>query len=69
MAEEETLDSLKKKLQEMTSLKRKLQEIFKCPVCLAVPREGPVIQCSEGHAMCNGKSFVTSLFGYLDQIC
>ena len=46
--------SLKRKLQEMTSLKRKLQEIFKCPVCLAVPREGPVIQCYEGHAMCQG---------------
>ena len=48
--------------ETLTNLKRKLQEIFKCPVCLAVPRVGPILQCHEGHAVCQGKSWTRSLF-------
>ena len=54
--------------ETLTKLKRKLQEIFKCPVCLSVPRVGPILQCYEGHAVCQGKSCMRSFFGDLDQI-
>lgn len=36
---------------EATSLKRRLSEIVQCTVCLAVPRDA-VLQCPEGHAVC-----------------
>ena len=30
----------------------KLKEAMQCPVCLKVPREGPVYQCERGHCLC-----------------
>ena len=56
-SQESQLTTLKRQLEEATAreaaLKQKLREIFKCPVCLSVPRDGvPVFQCHRGHATC-----------------
>ena len=35
------------------SLVEQLEQRLKCPVCLTVPREAPVITCKEGHLACS----------------
>lgn len=42
---EEELQSEKKKIDDM-------KKIVGCPVCLEVPRKGPVFTCSNGHLVC-----------------
>ena len=32
--------------------KRKVQETFQCLVCLHIPKEGHIIQCQNGHLLC-----------------
>ena len=34
--------------------KRKVQETFQCVVCLRIPKEGHIIQCQNGHLLCEG---------------
>ena len=34
--------------------KRKIDEIIKCKVCLATPQKGHILQCQNGHLICQG---------------
>jgi len=43
----------KVKLDKVTKVLEELQEKLECPVCLAVPREGPVPCCPSGHITCS----------------
>ena len=48
-------DELQDKEEELQSEKEKVNDIKKlieCPVCLDVPRRGPVYTCSNGHLVC-----------------
>ena len=56
MLEEQLVDH-KKKLEEQEAGHKKMlaeqQKIVQCPVCLQMPREGPVPCCSHGHFICS----------------
>ena len=43
------VDNLKRKLHVVDLLKDKIE----CPVCMEIPRKGPVLVCSNGHVVCN----------------
>jgi len=43
----------KLKLDKVLKVLEELQEKIECPVCLAVPREGPVPCCPSGHITCS----------------
>ena len=32
--------------------KNNCNEILQCPVCLTIPRTGPIYQCANGHIVC-----------------
>ena len=62
--QEEMLASRNKKLLEMEKSKNKverekskfeakLQKLVECPVCLTLPRAGPVPCCANGHLVCS----------------
>jgi len=49
------LENIKVIKEELESEKKKvydLEETVKCPVCLEVPRKGPVFACPNGHLVC-----------------
>jgi len=31
----------------------KMKEVMECPVCLKLPRKGPIFQCGRGHCVCS----------------
>jgi len=35
------------------SLNDHVKDVLECPVCLIVPRKGPIYQCNRGHIVCN----------------
>lgn len=39
--------------KENSKLVAKLREMVECPVCLELPREGPVPVCPNGHVVCS----------------
>ena len=40
-------------MSEKISLsKEDLKDVLECPICLTVPREGPIFQCENGHIVC-----------------
>ena len=43
----------KSEMEKTTKLMAELQEKVECPVCLMVPREGPVPCCPVGHIICS----------------
>ena len=43
----------KSEMEKTTKLVAELQEKVECPVCLVVPREGPVPCCPSGHIICS----------------
>ena len=38
---------------EKNKLEAKLRKLVECPVCLALPRKGPVPCCANGHLVCS----------------
>ena len=42
-----------KMVEEKKKFEAKLQNMVECPVCLTLPREGPVPCCANGHLVCN----------------
>jgi len=46
-------DETEKKMKTNEKLVKELQEKVECPVCLVVPREGPVPCCPHGHITCS----------------
>eukprot|EP00092_Neocalanus_flemingeri_P021101 GFUD01022862.1.p1 GENE.GFUD01022862.1~~GFUD01022862.1.p1 ORF type:complete len:223 (+),score=47.85 GFUD01022862.1:83-670(+) len=52
---EQELKSLKLKLEELNEQKHLIQQLkdkIECPVCLDIPRSGPVPVCPNGHLVC-----------------
>jgi len=49
---EEELDSLKAKTKKQDQFVNCLKEGVECPVCLDIPRSGPVPVCPNGHLVC-----------------
>ena len=49
-----TGEELVKEVSEYRTLMRELKAKLECPVCLTIPREGPVPCCPRGHLVCNG---------------
>ena len=49
------MESLTKTVKRMTleDLEADLSKILECPVCLSVPRSGPIPSCSSGHIVCS----------------
>ena len=47
------LVSCKIKIQEQEQFVQSLKDNIKCPVCLEVPRGGPVLNCQNGHFVCS----------------
>ena len=50
---EKKLETLETNNKKMKVLMAALQEKVECPVCLVVPREGPVPCCPSGHITCS----------------
>jgi len=44
--------ALKLEIENGKNLLRKLKENIECPVCLDIPRSGPVFACPNGHFVC-----------------
>ena len=51
--QEKKLEALEKDHKKMKEVMAVLQEKVECPVCLVVPREGPVPCCPSGHITCS----------------
>ena len=52
-AEKKTMEERKRKLEEAVGkIVKKLRQLVECPVCLSMPREGPVPCCVKGHIVC-----------------
>merc|ERR1719431_22981 len=53
---EEELKIEKRKVEEELKLEREkvdnLKKMVECPICLDVPRKGPIFMCSNGHFLC-----------------
>ena len=48
------LENEKVKLEDAKNkLEAKLRKLVECPVCLALPRKGPVPCCANGHVVCS----------------
>ena len=49
---------MKRRMEEaeaqVANLRAKMEEILQCPVCLTVPGGSVVLQCHNGHIMCQG---------------
>ncbi len=41
-------NSLKMDVQQQRQLCREME----CPICLKIPRQGPIYQCEHGHIIC-----------------
>ena len=54
---EEERDKFEEKSMKLAEEKKKfeakLQSLVECPVCLTLPREGPVPCCAKGHFVCS----------------
>ena len=49
----EKVDEVEKSLQNNISIsKYYCNEVIQCPVCLSIPRTGPIYQCENGHVVC-----------------
>ena len=46
-------DTKNKVEDEKIKLEAKLRKLVECPVCLALPRKGPVPCCANGHLVCS----------------
>ena len=49
-----TREELVEEVTEQRTLIRELMAKIECPVCLTVPREGPLPCCPRGHIICSG---------------
>ena len=70
-----TVKNLKQKVRTTTAMKdhveaeltkhkailEDMKDRVECPVCLVVPREGPVPMCPRGHFLCTGHSSTVPL--------
>ena len=55
---QQAFDSMKRRMEEAeareSTLRAKMEELLQCPVCLTVPAGSEVLQCHNGHIMCQG---------------
>jgi len=49
---EEEVNSSKSKVTKQDHMLKELKDKIECPVCLSIPRNGPVPVCSNGHFVC-----------------
>jgi len=49
---EEEVDSSRNKITKQDHVLKQLQDKIECPVCLDIPRSGPVPVCPNGHVVC-----------------
>ena len=48
----ENLTKLEAELEKKNNLVAELKSKIECPVCLAIPTEGPMASCPNGHLLC-----------------